>query len=285
MWDWIARLSDLRERGQRFAIVTLVQCLGSTPRENGAKMFVLPDGKFYGTVGGGMLEQQLLAEAVTALIEDRNRFFKLPLCERSGQCCGGSVEAFVEIYRVPAQLYVFGAGHVGQAIARTLVGTPFQVTLVDEREDWISSEKIPQETRRFSGSWHDSIARAEWDPLRTYAVIMTHSHQEDRKILDTLLDRPLKYLGLIGSQTKWQRFKDGFKKEYGEETAIEKLEHVHCPIGLPIGGGKEPQTIAVSFAAEILKIFHEQTSHSEKTTTRSPIEKKLPIISSPGPQS
>lgn len=259
MWDWIGKLQELRVKSPSapLALVTLTQCLGSTPRESGAKMIVRSAGESFGTVGGGGLEQILIEEARSALQEGKNRYLKLPLNERSGQCCGGVAEAMIEVLLPSPQLFIFGAGHVGQAVSRVLSGTPFSVTLVDSRSEWIESPKIPDVVRRYSGPWKEFVEEANWDPLSTYAVVMTHEHRLDFEILMELLSRPQRFLGLIGSRNKLGRFKSKFL-ELNQDP-----ERIVCPIGIPFGGkgrAKEPQTIAISLAAQLLQI-HYQTGN------------------------
>src|SRR5690349_240622 len=116
MWDWIGKLQELR--GKKAALVTLISCEGSTPRETGAKMIVLPDGTFFGTIGGGQLEQQVLAETVVCISRSESQHLNIELCPKTGQCCGGRVEVFVDVLKESPKLYLFGAGHVGQALSK-----------------------------------------------------------------------------------------------------------------------------------------------------------------------
>ena len=81
---------------------------------------------------------------------------------------------------------------------------------------------------------------------------MTHRHDADQEIVAHVVDRPARYIGLIGSKTKWSRFRERLGvRGVGEE----KLARVKCPIGLDTGG-KAPQEVAVSIAAELLKTLH-----------------------------
>src|SRR4051812_50163059 len=111
MWNWVSRLEELRSQGHAVVAVTVTQCSGSTPREPGAKMLVLGNGEFYGTVGGGHLEELALADARKILQEGGSRQIRYPLGAKTGQCCGGVVELFFESINVGPRLYLFGAGH------------------------------------------------------------------------------------------------------------------------------------------------------------------------------
>lgn len=234
-------------------MVTVTRVKGSAPREEGAKMIVLMDGKFYGTIGGGNLEQQALEDAQRALREDKTRAVEYKLCDATGQCCGGVVEMLIEVLNTNPQVYIFGAGHVGQALARTLVGTPFAIHLIDDRDEWIQSDKIPTAVTRHPCHWKEFVKNAIWNGEKTYAVVMTCSHPIDQEIISEITRLPAKYLGLIGSKNKWL----DFQLHLGRRGSTrEELQRVHCPIGVK-SGGNAPQEIAISIAQELIKIYYE----------------------------
>jgi xanthine dehydrogenase accessory factor len=249
VWDWVSKLGEL---GRPVAIVTAVECKGSTPCTVGTKMLVVPGGEFFGTVGGGHLEKLAIADALACLASGESRTFHYPLGAKAGQCCGGVVDLFIEIAGTAPLLYLFGVGHVGRAVCRTLGGTSFEVHAVDERDDWLGSSELPSFVKRHAEPWDVFVKDATWDASRTYVAIMTHRHDLDQEIVEALVERPARYLGLIGSQTKWRRFQDRLA---ARGVSAEKLARVKCPIGLDIGG-KAPQEVAISIAAELLKTHH-----------------------------
>jgi xanthine dehydrogenase accessory factor len=250
MWDWLPSVLELRGRGVPAAMVTVVRCSGSTPTAPGARMAVLSDGSIRGTIGGGHLEQLVIADALVTLSSGEARMLRYPLGATAGQCCGGVVEVFVEALNVGPSLYLFGVGHVGQAVCRALVGTPFVVHAIDERNEWSSA--VPDSVQRHPVAWDEFAAEATWSAERTYVAIMTHRHDVDEAIVADVVQRPTRFVGLIGSQTKWQRFKDRLGAR-GVPAAA--LGRVHCPIGLDIGG-KSPQEVALSVAAQLLAVHH-----------------------------
>lgn len=251
MWDWIGKLQELK--GKKAALVTLISCEGSTPRETGAKMIVLPDGSFHGTIGGGLLEQMMIGEAVVCIAKSESQTLNIELCPKTGQCCGGRVEVFVDVLKEPPKLYLFGAGHVGQALSRTLEGTPFEVHVVDPRPEWIHAEALSKSAVRHNKTWNEFIEHADWNERSTFVAVMTHSHDMDQDIIGDVTKRHAKYIGLIGSEPKWRRF----QHRLGEKgTTREDLARVRCPIGLAIGG-KAPQEVAISIASELLQVLHE----------------------------
>ena len=148
MWDWLSKAQELTAAGEVFALVTVTSVKGSTPRGPGAKLIVRPDGRFDGTVGGGQLERLVLEDALRCLGEAQSSPRQYPLCFRTGQCCGGAVETFVEVMGLCPILHVFGAGHVGQSLCQTMMGTPFVVHVIDERPEWIQSRELPAAVHR-----------------------------------------------------------------------------------------------------------------------------------------
>ncbi len=257
-WDWVSKLEELRLEGKPVAVVTVASHAGSSPREIGAKMLVCESGEFFGTIGGGNLESLALKEAAECLKSGKPSFNKISLGAATGQCCGGTVGLLVEVLQRGPQLYVFGAGHVGRAICQVLAGTPFQIHLIDSRPEWLFSTEIPQTVLRHPEPWMHFLTQASWDAERTYAVVLTHQHALDQAIIAELVGKPARYIGLIGSRTKWQRF----QARLGSlGIAPEDLSRVTCPIGIPIKG-KAPKEIAVSFAAQALETLYAVPSHS-----------------------
>ncbi len=251
-WNWIAELETLRGQGVSVVVATVCETRGSTPRDVGAKMFVLRDRSIRGSIGGGQLEALAIEDALECLQRGEAKKVRYPLGAKAGQCCGGIVEVLFECVNCNPSLYVFGGGHVGQAVCRTLNGTPFTVHLVEDRPEWIEAPDLPQGVIRHPCEWEDFVGEAVWDSQSTYAAVMTHQHDRDERIVADLLHRPLRYLGLIGSVSKWHRFRDRFIAR-GINEAL--LTRVKCPIGVSIPG-KSPQEIAISFAAEILQWYY-----------------------------
>lgn len=254
MWDWIAKAHELKGLGSPFALVTVTGAKGSTPRDAGAKMIVLADGTFFGTVGGGQLERLVLDDARKALAGAISEPRRYPLCLRTGQCCGGSEEVFIEIVGLQPVLYLFGAGHVGRSLAETLVGTDFQVHVIDPRPEWLRLDELASGVVPHLEDPRSFIEAAEWDRDRTYVVVMTHDHQLDLEIVHEVCRRPARFVGLIGSATKWARFQ---QRLAALGSGPDEIARVRCPIG--IGAfGKAPREVAISAAAQLLQIRHER---------------------------
>ncbi len=238
MWDWVSKLYELTKLHIPVAIVTVTETGGSSPRNSGTKMLVLNDGEIFGTIGGGQFEKQVIEEAINCLKEDSSKKSIFNLGARSGQCCGGVVEVFIEpVNNYNNQLIIFGAGHVAQSVMETMVGTNFKLHILD-------MHKSP---------WQKSFESVYLRNKNNYIVIMTHSHELDEEILESLINIDCKYLGLIGSETKWIRFQ---KRLIEKNITRDQLKKIRCPIGLGLWG-KAPKEVAISLAAELLKISFE----------------------------
>jgi xanthine dehydrogenase accessory factor len=248
MWEWISALDRLRKEGRAGVLVTVSRTRGSVPREIGAKMIVLANGSAMGTIGGGHIELLAIRDALDCLEQRKNNVFTYPLSAPAGQCCGGVMELLMEVVNTNPRLYLYGAGHVGQALCRVLDGTGFTIHLVDARETWIHDPRLPESCIRHAISWSEFNATALWGAETVYAVVMTPDHSEDFEILRDLLPRPLRYLGVIGSIAKWTHFEQMLANLGFEPEAVSR---VRCPVGVG-DTGKAPAEIAISIAAEIL---------------------------------
>jgi xanthine dehydrogenase accessory factor len=251
MWDWVSKLAELSRDGTPLAMATVVDARGSTPREAGARLLVLEDGRFFGTVGGGHLELRVLEDARAALATGQTRTHRYPLGAALGQCCGGTVDVFIEVLNTGPRLYLFGGGHVGQALCGVLQGTPFRVELVDERPEWLHAPALPASVGRHGDGWDVFCDGARWSAASTYVVVMTHRHDVDQDIVEHVVGRPARFIGLIGSRAKWARFRQRLAAR-GVDAA--RLDRVQCPVGVP--AGKAPQEVAISIAAGLLQAHH-----------------------------
>ncbi|MFH1017819.1 MAG: xanthine dehydrogenase accessory protein XdhC [Pseudomonadota bacterium] len=251
MWNWVEKLSELQAKESPMVLVTVTGSRGSAPREVGAKMIVLADGTIFGTIGGGAVEHWVIAEAQKCLTDGATRTADCDLGKDLKMPCGGQMSFLMEVFHRRPGLYVFGGGHVGQAVCRVLTDTPFAVHVIDERAEWICADRFPPGVIRHHKAWAAFVNAARWDGQWTYVAILTHEAELDQKILKEVLRKPARYVGMIGSRAKWEKMKgdlaaDGVPKK--------DLERVHCPLGLASVKGKSPQEIAVSLAAEILSI-------------------------------
>ena len=229
-------------------LCTLAKVVGSAPQAPGAKMWVWADG-FTGTLGGGRFEAEILAEARRLLATSGPTAFlkEYTLCRETGQCCGGKATVFYEPCPRRRAVHLFGAGHVARAVASVLDGLDLEVVAADGRAQWAEPSAFPPKTRVLCVDPLALAAAAGYGPLDA-ACVMTNDHELDFKIVDLLLDKPLGYLGLIGSMHKARVFRSRLPPP---RRALWD-ERMRCPIGRKLSS-KNPRAIAIAIAAELLE--------------------------------
>ncbi|NUM32445.1 MAG: xanthine dehydrogenase accessory protein XdhC [Bacteroidetes bacterium] len=239
----------LKKEKMSAALCTVISTKGSTPRKIGAKMLVFENGKIYGTIGGGNLEKQVIENAILSIQTKTTKLHKFELLQQLGMCCGGTVEIFIEPVMEKSKLYIFGAGHVGTALAHFASKTGFEVTVIDDRKEYISNLVNDSVTCVFS-PFESAIEKLLFDN-QTYIVVVTYSHPSDRTILSACINKPNAYLGMIGSRRKIEVT----KKKFLENKIATKtqLENVDMPIGLDINPDT-PSEIAVSILAKLISV-------------------------------
>jgi xanthine dehydrogenase accessory factor len=159
----------------------------------------------------------------------------------------GAGSRFVEVVgRKRRPLYLFGAGHVGQAIARHAANLPFRLAWFDTRADFAAIDGVSLVA---DDSLEPCLADA---PADAAVVILTHDHGLDYRLtLAALQCPPFAYVGLIGSHTKRKRFMARLMRH---GVSPDDCVRLHCPIGLPEVPGKEPDVIAIATLAQLLAL-------------------------------
>lgn len=243
-------------------LVEVTDVKGSAPRDAGAWMLVARD-MIFRTIGGGQLEYMAIDHARKILLGGRDSPMDVPLGPEIGQCCGGRVGlSFRRVSRgltdelvskVDAEIatrphvYVFGAGHVGDALANALSFTPVRVILVDTREAELMACDVPGVETCLSAMPEQVVRSA---PPGSAFIILTHDHALDFLIVtEALQRRDAVYVGMIGSKTKKATFKNWLKREVGNDNLFENLV---CPVGGAVVKDKRPEVIAALAAAEVL---------------------------------
>ncbi len=145
------------------------------------------------------------------------------------------------------QLIIVGGGHVGQAVSNLAVDLDFEVTVIDDRESIVSSERFPRVHQRIAGEIEQVLPALTITP-HTYCLIVTRGHQHDQRALYHLAERGARYVGMIGSRRKIKLIYDDLL-EAG--ISPEALRKVHAPLGIHIGSQTVPE-IAVSICAELV---------------------------------
>lgn len=265
-------------------VVEVMASRGSVPREAGTRMLVTTDAVL-GTIGGGHLEWQAVAQARARLARRVTRGDEPPLDQTLalgpslGQCCGGEVVlryAPLDALSLAAwpdvaprfHLQLYGAGHVGRAIVALLGRIDCRVQWIDEREaEFAEALRHGALPAHIEALCVDAVeAEVAHAPPGACFLVLTHEHDLDLRITEAVLKRnDFSYCGLIGSRTKRARFLHRF-----EERGIvpEALARLTCPIGVPGIRGKEPDVLAVAVVAQLL--HQAPASAAERRRTAQP---------------
>lgn len=254
-------LKEFFSRKKRVVQIELTEVQGSSPRSADTFMYVGRD-DLWGTIGGGQLEFMVVQRAQEMLEQgDLADHLDIPLGPKIGQCCGGRVKATLTrmsprdqqmaydreqtIQNQYPHVYIFGAGHVGRALANQMQFLPVNCVLVDARQKELAKCSAKVETR-LSALPEADVRSA---PANSAFVVLTHDHALDFLLTSEALARnDAKYVGMIGSMTKRAKFASWCR----DTPAALNIERLHCPIGANGSSDKRPSVIAAFVVAEII---------------------------------
>lgn len=261
-------LEQVLSTGEDAVLVTVESGSGSTPRGAGARMAVTAQGRIAGSVGGGTVEHRCVQTALEVLSSriDQEKIFPLhPAAEGDlDMICGG--EMTVSFRFLPAgeesaawarqeharlrpagRVYIFGGGHVAQALVPALTAVEFRCVVLEERPEFCRPELFPgaEETRLID---YARIGEAVALTGADWVVIMTRGHKDDLLIQSQVMGGPARYIGVIGSRKKTAATVAQLR-EMGFQDC--DFQRVYAPIGLPIRS-ETPAEIAVSITAQLI---------------------------------
>lgn len=281
MLDIYDEIVKLRREGRAAVLATVVARSGHVPTELQAKMLVGTQGRVAGTVGGGAVEHQVLADAGAVLadgqpllreyvLDDDDEAVVGDTAQPTGMICGGRLTVFHELLAPAVRAYLFGAGHVNRALCAYLAPLGFSVTFVDFRDELLGDLPAPH-----------LVAGADYAALPGlsgladgYVVIATHSHVCDERVLAQLLatvPRP-RYLGVVASRRKRVQMVANLRQRLDPDL---DLDWVHMPVGLHLGGNT-PAAVALSIAAEMQAERHGVGGHKHMRDRAAPRPRGLP---------
>jgi xanthine dehydrogenase accessory factor len=239
---------ELEKNNEAGALCTIIRTSGSTPRHEGSKMVVYPNGQIRGTVGGGEIENRVRLEALEALQDGKTRFLSYRMVDPSQGdpgVCGGTVEVYVEPI-LPRPTLV--AKRLG-----------FFVLVSDDRAEFCSQEENPEADQLLITTMAEIPNRIAMNKF-TYFVLTTRGSNVDVEGLPAILHANPAYIGIIGSKRRWM----ATRKALLESGILESdLEKIHSPVGLELNA-ETPEEIAVSIMAEIIMVRNGGTGDTMK---------------------
>jgi xanthine dehydrogenase accessory factor len=243
------------DRGETVALASLVSEDDAVPQPKGTRMLIWPDGRTFGRLDAGTLEERVVEDTRQALLENKPRFATYALDQASE---AGRVVVHLDILRPHPTLLIIGAGHVAQPLATIGSMMGMRVCVVDDRAEWANRERFPTAAE---------IAVVGYEPIHeildpipfsmtpaTYVVITTWGY--DLPAMEQALRQNPAYIGLVSSPTKARVL---FKRLRDAGIPGEAIQRIRAPIGLDIGA-ESPAEIAVSILAEVLAVMRGMSS-------------------------
>lgn len=248
------QLVGLESSGTACVLVILTESLGSAPQDTGAKMLVTAAGLHAGTVGGGKVEAKALtlAQELLAAGSATPQFVNWALRTDVGMTCGGSVKLYFEPHPSGGAgaawpIWIFGAGHVVQALVPVLAPLDCLITVVDPRREWLDRLPRARNVRYVQADLPEELVASM--PDHAFLLCLTKGHAFDRPVLQrALATRNFPFVGVIGSASKAKVLQ---KELIAAGLPAKRAKQFHCPVGLPFGSN-DPREIALSIAAQLL---------------------------------
>ncbi|GAC1443568.1 MAG: XdhC/CoxI family protein [Chloroflexota bacterium] len=199
-----------------------------------------------------LVDATVAADALEALTRKRStlRSYQVELEKVvSAGMQGGNVDIFFEVLYRPPRLVVVGGGHIAVPLARMGKILDFDVTVIDDRDEYASKLRFPDADHIFIGPYRETLAKVPIDS-DTYIVLVTRGHVHDSACLEQVLTSTSPYIGMIGSKRRVRTVETTLLRRGHPRDAMSRL---FAPIGLPIAS-ETPAEIAVSIMAEIVNV-------------------------------
>jgi xanthine dehydrogenase accessory factor len=215
-------------------------------------MLIFADGTTVGTVGGGAMEAKVMEEAQRSLEQGRPKMVEYELVnpsEGDPGICGGELTVYLEPYMPPHTVFVIGCGHVGRTVIDLAHWLGYQTVAVDDRPDLVSEEAMPNADVRFAGTVTAALA-AHPVTEDTSIIAVTRSPEVDIRIIPELIETPARYIGVMGSRTRWRSTREEL---IAAGVDAERLDGLHVPIGIDLNA-ETLEEIAVSILSEVIQV-------------------------------
>lgn len=254
------------QKGRSYALATIVEStLRGTPRKTGAKMIVLEDGSFFGSIGGGRNERNAQIECLKTIKTNKPTLLTYKFDQKPGNSiCGGQIKVFIEPFAGQKNLIICGAGHI--ALPLSVIGKMlnFKVTIVDNRPELANPKRFPHVDSIQLGKAHAGALKKIKINKDSFIVIVTQGFEGDFGCLEVALKTKASYVGYISSKVKKIKFTRQLRELKIPEST---LNRIHAPMGIDIGA-QTPEEIALSIIAEIISINNKSFSGSSKFSVK-----------------
>lgn len=243
-----SKINESVKKREKAVFCVIVETKGSTPRKVSSKMLVYEDGSVVGTIGGGELEYFVVQKAIENINSNEAKLYSFGLKADFEMACGGNVTVYMETIKIPEQLVIFGAGHIGKSLANLAINLDFEIIVVDERPDIFDSWNQKAGISFINKNYAEAIDEISFDN-KTFVCCATHAHNYDKEIAEILILKELAYLGVIASKNKASKISKYLSEK--ENISIEQVNKIDMPMGIPIEC-ETPEEIAISIIAKII---------------------------------
>ena len=249
-------VEQVLESGERAVIATVVETVADGPAV-GAKLLVRDSGEMVGSLGNTELDDAVALHAPT-FMRTRDEARAIKFRDFAPDAPLGEMKILFERVEAEPRLVIAGAGHVGASLARLGALVGYQVTLIDDRAEFVDQKIFGTNA---SGMQHAggvrTVAAEDWQRAVRDAIgngrgvsvaIVTRGHKQDEECLRAAIESKPEYVGMIGSKRRTNIVLHKLREEGADENELKK---VRAPIGLDIGA-VSPEEVALSILAEIV---------------------------------
>lgn len=215
-------------------------------------MVIREDRTLVGTIGGGGAEHKIMQYVDEVLKSGKTKLVHFDLSGKDGavqMICGGEMDILLEPILGTDTLYLFGAGHISQAMAQIGQMLGFRIVVIDPRPEYNNRQRFPGAESLIAEEYESAFSKLEIDQ-NSYVIIYTSGHVIDEKCLQFAVGTPARYIGMIGSRKKAKEVKE---RLLAKGMPAAELERVRSPMGLEIGA-ETPEEIAISILAEVIRV-------------------------------
>jgi xanthine dehydrogenase accessory factor len=241
------RLVEAENAGIRCAVCTIIDTKGTTPRKNGCKMIVYHNGNTEGSVGGGLVEQEIVQSALNAISNSKmiRQYYGI---DSTNNKENDRIEVLIEPIIPNTTIVIFGAGHIGKITSFFAKKLGWHIVVVDDRKELCNKNNIP-DADEFYLEINNGNMKEVVQSSFCY-IFCTRSSDIDISILPMVLESNPKYIGVLGSAKRWKITETAL---ICKRISNVQLKIIHAPIGIDIEA-ETPEEIAVSIIAQIIKI-------------------------------
>jgi xanthine dehydrogenase accessory factor len=219
----------------------------------GARLLVFESGKLVGTLGASALDQEVQRQ-VDPFLKSRADAKSISVSDFAAQLPEfHEVQLLFERLEAEPRLVIAGAGHVGASLARLGILVGYRVTLIDDRQEFVTRELFAASLEKgidlvLAANWNDAVREAIGTGRGVSVAIVTRGHKQDEDCLRAAISAKPSYIGMIGSRRRTNIVLDKLRQEGASE---EQLKKVRAPIGLDIGA-VSPEEVALAILAEVV---------------------------------